>query len=105
MSFDYDRIASCESRCCIATGDGKGKRKIAGAKDNDRAKWLQHGSDVRLGKWFSARICGIDACIDPRSFFDNIGKKPELVCSAYNFALQSRVRERRFQVRSFDQSI
>ena len=75
MRFDNDGIAACKRGCGIATGNGKCQRKVACAKDGDRAKRPQHRANIRFGRRASW-ISGIDAGHQPRALFDNTCKQP-----------------------------
>src|SRR5687768_15783082 len=65
MRFDYDRAAGSECAGGVAAGDGEGEGEIRRAEDDDRAKRLQHPSDVwsreRLPVWQG----WVDTRIDP----------------------------------------
>ena len=99
VGLDDHRIAGgkCSSR--VAAGHGKRQRKVAGAKDGDRAERTHHGANVGARQRLAVGLRGIDARIHPRALLDHLRKKAKLVDGARRFAFQPRFGQRRLAVR------
>jgi len=105
VSLHDHRVAGCERRRGVASGDRKGEGKITRAEDRDRAQRHQHPPQIGPGKRLAGRLRRVDPGIDPGAFARDGGKHPELVGGAGAFARQSGGRQCRLEVGSLEKRV
>ena len=88
---------------CIAAGDGKCEREVAGAENGDGAKRAQHGAKVRARQRLPVGKSRINSRIYPRALFNDCGKHPQLVRGSAYFAQKAWHRQCRLKVRALCQ--
>src|SRR5436190_8568992 len=105
VCVDDHGAAGSQSRSCVATGNGISEREVACAKNRSRADRPKYGAHVGLWNWLAVRDRVIYACVYPRTVVEQICKYPQLAASSCAFADEASIRQRRFERRTFDQSI
>jgi len=105
MGLYNDGISRGECGGGVATGDRKREREIAGAKDDDGANGAKDGANVGLAGGFAIGIGAIDARRSPGAVFDDTCEKAQLTASTREFALETRNRQRGFEMCARDERI
>ncbi|EKD92110.1 MAG: hypothetical protein ACD_29C00177G0001 [uncultured bacterium] len=89
MRFYNHRISSSKSRSGVSSSNRKCQRKITCTKNNDRAYWNIHASQIGFWHWLTIRISEIDGSIYPRTLFNQTRKHQQLINGTFFFTLNS----------------
>jgi hypothetical protein len=87
VRFHNDGTAGGKRGSGISSGDRERERKVAGTKNDNRAKRPEHGTDVWFASWLAIRNGSIDARHHPRALLNHAGKQTKLRAGARQFAL------------------
>ena len=84
----HDHGIPCRKRGSrVASSNRKCQWKVAGPKHNHRAERAQERSYIGFGQRLALRISAVNACPHPRTFFNDLSKKPKLAARPGRFSL------------------